>query len=197
MQGVLFFTMVVQTPKIEDEVPRGNAPAKAPAEEEVASLFDQLRDRLLRYIVAVGLPIPEGEEVIQDAFLSLFRHLQADKSRQNLHGWLFRVVHNLALKRLRRSRRRSELLANAAVLDRNTVDSSPSPEDQLVDAETQRRLLAVVDALSEQDRRCLFLRAEGLRYREIAGVLDISLAAVSLSLSRSLARLGRANRLQG
>ncbi len=54
------------------------------------------------------------------------------------------------------------------------------------------RLLAVVDALPQQDRRCLYLRAEGLPYREIAGILDISLGAVSLSLARSLARIGRA-----
>ncbi len=53
------------------------------------------------------------------------------------------------------------------------------------------RLLAVVAALPEQDRRCLFLRAEGLRYREIAEILDMSLGGVSLSLARSLARLAR------
>jgi len=46
--------------------------------------------------------------------------------------------------------------------------------------------------LPEQSRRCLFLRAEGLRYREIAQVLDMSLGAVSLSLARSLARIARA-----
>jgi RNA polymerase sigma-70 factor (ECF subfamily) len=50
----------------------------------------------------------------------------------------------------------------------------------------------VVQALPEQDRRCLFLRAEGLRYREIAAILDMSLGAVSLSLGRSLARIARA-----
>jgi RNA polymerase sigma-70 factor (ECF subfamily) len=36
------------------------------------------------------------------------------------------------------------------------------------------------------------LRAEGLRYREIAGALAMSLGAVSMSLARSLARIARA-----
>jgi RNA polymerase sigma-70 factor (ECF subfamily) len=49
-----------------------------------------------------------------------------------------------------------------------------------------------VGALEERDRQWLFLRAEGLRYREIAKVLDISLGAVALYLERSLARLTRA-----
>lgn len=181
-------------PKVELLIAQGAARSTAPAalEAEVVLWFDQLRDRLLRYIIAIGLTIPEGEEVIQETFLSLFRHLQADKSRRNLHGWLFRVAHNLALKQLQRSRRGPELRANDAAIGHDAVDPSPSPEDQVVSAQAQQRLLSVIDALPEQDRRCLFLRAEGLRYREIAGVLDISLGAVSLSLSRSLARLGRA-----
>jgi len=48
-------------------------------------------------------------------------------------------------------------------------------------------------ALQEQDRCCLHLRAEGLRYREIGRVLGMSVGAVSLSLQRSLARLSRAD----
>jgi RNA polymerase sigma-70 factor (ECF subfamily) len=57
----------------------------------------------------------------------------------------------------------------------------------------RERLLAVVEALPEVDRRCIYLRAEGLRYREIVEVLGISLGAVALSLERSLARLRRAD----
>ena len=72
------------------------------------------------------------------------------------------------------------------------LDTNPSPEDQAASSQRRQRVLAVVRALPEQDRRCLILRAEGLRYREIAEVLDISLGAVSLSLERSLTRLTRA-----
>jgi RNA polymerase sigma-70 factor (ECF subfamily) len=46
-----------------------------------------------------------------------------------------------------------------------------------------------VESFPEIDRCCLYLRAEGLRYREIAEVLNISLGGVSLALGRSLARL--------
>ena len=57
----------------------------------------------------------------------------------------------------------------------------------------QHRLLAVVKALPELDQCCLSLRAEGLRYREIAEVLGISLGAVANSLEKSLSRLNRAD----
>jgi RNA polymerase sigma-70 factor (ECF subfamily) len=52
--------------------------------------------------------------------------------------------------------------------------------------------MSVVRAMPEQSRWCLYLRAEGLRYREIAEVLDISVGSVSLYLERSLAHIARA-----
>jgi RNA polymerase sigma-70 factor (ECF subfamily) len=163
---------------------------RARREETVVALFDELRDPLLRYLSTFDLAIPDGEEVLQEAFLALFQHLQKGKSRENLRGWLFRVVHNLALKRRYRTRRDFVVQAQASTEDL-AIDPDPNPEVQLVKTQTQQRLLAVVRALPEQDRKCLSLRAEGLRYREIAATLDMSLGAVSLSLARSLARIAR------
>lgn len=158
-------------------------------EHEVIALFDQFRKPLLRYLSSFGLPVQDGEEIVQEVFLSLFRHLRDGKSGTNLRGWLFRVTHNLALKRRARVRRDSNALGDAA--QDLVIDPAPNPEDLATSGQTRRRLLKVVEALPEQDRRCLALRAEGLRYREIAGILNMSLGAVSLSLTRSLARIAR------
>jgi RNA polymerase sigma-70 factor, ECF subfamily len=169
------------------------SPASSPLAEEVASLFDGLRDRLLRYVLSLGLPVQDGEEIIQEVFLSLFRHLQRGKSRSNLRGWVFRVAYNLALKRLNRARSGLQSLVDEALTpERFLTDPNPNPEVQMASNQKRQRLLAIIGALPEQDRRCLVLRAEGLRYREISEVLDISLGAVSLSLERSLTRLARA-----
>jgi RNA polymerase sigma-70 factor, ECF subfamily len=155
-------------------------------EEEVVALFDEFRVPLLRYLSSFGLAAADGEEVIQEVFLALFQHLREGKSRENLRGWLFRVAHNLALKRRYRTARTVDAPAGDSA-----IDPGLNPEDQVIDRQTQQRMQAVVRALPELDRRCLVLRAEGLRYREIAGILEMSLGAVSLSLSRSLGRIAR------
>jgi RNA polymerase sigma-70 factor (ECF subfamily) len=161
--------------------------------EEVVSLFDQLRDRLLRYTISFGLPVQDGEDIVQEVFLALFQHLQRGRSRRNLRAWTFRVAHNLALKRRSQVRIAVQRVADEEVPLADLVqDANPSPLDQVVNGQKRQRVLAALGALPEQDRRCLVLRAEGLRYREIAEVLDISLGAVSLSLGRSLTRLARA-----
>jgi RNA polymerase sigma-70 factor, ECF subfamily len=162
-------------------------------EESVLRLFDQFRNRLLRYLLALGLPIEEGEEVVQEVFLSLFRHLQQERPSHNLAAWLFRVAHNLGLKRRAASQKLRAVMAPddfAAALQR---DSGLDPEEGIIQRQRHERLLAVVRALPEQDQLCLRLRAEGLRYREIAQTLGISLGSVSNSLTRSLARLARAD----
>src|ERR1700730_11366175 len=81
------------------------AKSPSPLEQEVVDLFDQLRTRLLRYLFSFGLPAPDCEEILQETFLALFQHLRRGKSRESLRAWLFRVAHNLALKKRLRSRR--------------------------------------------------------------------------------------------
>ena len=77
----------------------GQNTRKRGLEEDVTELFEQWRGALLRYLSAVGLSQHDSEEIVQEVFLSLFCHLRKEKARTNLRGWLFRVAHNLALKR--------------------------------------------------------------------------------------------------
>jgi RNA polymerase sigma-70 factor, ECF subfamily len=151
-------------------------------EDEVVALFDELRNPLLRYLLTFRMSVPDAEEIVQETFLQLFRHLRKNKSRANLHGWLFKVAHNLALKNRIRAQRPAPHVQ---------IDLPPGPEEQASDLQIQQRLLAVVQALPERDRSCLALRAEGLPYREIAEVLGISLGAVANSLAKSLSRLNQ------
>jgi len=160
---------------------------------EVVNFFEQFRNPLLRYLLSFGIPAHDAEEITQEVFLALFRHLQLGKSRQNLRGWIFRVAHNLALKQRYANQKSHDTKASDWTTAEKQFDPSPNPEEQLSFSQRQRRLLGVLQALPEEDQCCLRLRAEGLRYREISALLGISLGAVSMSLTRSLARLMRAD----
>ncbi|MBV6430143.1 MAG: ECF RNA polymerase sigma factor SigH [Bryobacteraceae bacterium] len=173
-------------PARERESGRGPSAAEA----EVSRLFDELRAPLLRYLISLGLPVPDGEDIVQEVFLALFRHLRQEKPRDNLRAWIFRVGHNLALKRRKQNGRPMEALDGFPV-EALCADPMPNPEESTERNHRQARLQAVVRALPDRDRCCLYLRAEGLRYREIAEALEMSLGAVSMSLTRSLARLSR------
>jgi len=163
-------------------------------EIEVTDLFDDLRAPLFRYLSSFGLATHDAEEVIQEVFLSLFLHLRDGKPRSNIRGWIFRVAHNLGLKRRESNHRFLRLVVPDG--DRSIdahLDASPDPEEHVSSCQRSERLLAAVKNLPDQDRQCLYLRAEGFRYRAIAQVMGISVGGVALSLARTVARLSRAD----
>lgn len=162
-------------------------------EQEVVELFDKLRDPLLRYLLGLSVAITDSEDIVQEAFLALFEHLRNGKSRHHLRGWLFRVVHNLARKDQQRIQLHSRKVRESmSAAENSVICPAPNPEDQLVASQAREHIRAVLQALPEQNRWCLYLRAEGFRYREIAEILDISLGSVSAYLERSLAHIARA-----
>lgn len=160
-------------------------------ENEVTSLFEQFRVPVLRYLFSRRIPVADAEEIAQEVFLALFQHLRKGKRRTNLPGWIFRVAHNLAVNGRLQAKRHAERFSDGPV-EVVAAESGPGPEESLMAKQRQTRLLAVTRALPERDQCCLSLRAEGLRYREIAEVLGISLGAVAASLETSLSRLSRA-----
>jgi RNA polymerase sigma-70 factor (ECF subfamily) len=160
-------------------------------EEQVISLFDQFRSPLLRYLRGFQIPLDDAEEILQEVFLALFQHLRHKRSEANLQGWIFRVAHNLALRSRLRGKRHADRFSGAPAAAAVAADQSPGPEEAAAARQRQERLLAVVHALPEQDQFCLSLRAEGLRYREIAEVLGMSLGAVANSIEKSMVRLMR------
>ena len=155
----------------------------------VLALFDEHRPGALRYARSFGVADGTAEDVVQEVFLALFLHVLRGGARTNLTGWIFRVTHRMALRQragdVRLTRLASSVRADVA------REGNPDPEEQLVAGRRRARLAAAVGALPERDRRCLILRAEGVRYRDIAHQLGISLGSVANAVARSLARLRR------
>lgn len=158
-------------------------------EQQLLLLFDRFGSQLLRYVASFGLSAVDAEDIVQDVFLALFRHLRLGRAQTNLRGWLFQVAHNLALKRRRKLRRLQHHVCRDDAALALSVDPDLSPEARLAQSQRQRRLASVVRALPDRERQCLFLRAEGLRYREIAKALGISLGAVAKSMARAVTRI--------
>jgi RNA polymerase sigma-70 factor (ECF subfamily) len=99
---------------------------------------------------------------------------------------MFRVAHNLGLKIRARQNSQAPFDAN---LESQLAEPSMNPEQSMLERERTFRFHNAIQQLSEQQRRCLFLRLEGLRYPEIGSVLGISASAVGEFLRRAIVRL--------
>jgi RNA polymerase sigma-70 factor, ECF subfamily len=164
-----------------------DSPEQSP-EGRILDLYDQLRPSLLTYLAGLGLAFHEAEDVIHDCFVRLFDHLAQKDNDRNLRGWIFRVAHNRAMDLFREGRKIQYPDDETVNLIEIAVDFS-NPEEHAIQNEEIRRVRFALGRLTQQQRAAVLLRAEDLRYREIASVLGISTKRVSELIQRALVRL--------
>src|SRR5262245_18867718 len=155
-------------------------------QDRVGRLFEEARDDVYRYLLTLGLHPPRAQEAVQEVFLRLYAALKKGEDIQSPRGWIFRVAHNYGLKV--RERQILEERFDPA-LESRLGAAGENAEHQLIERERMVRFHHAVEALSEQQKRCLFLRMEGLRYPQIGSTLGISPSAVGEFLRRAMARL--------
>ena len=157
--------------------------------EDIVALYDDLRPSLFGYLICLGLMPQEADDIIQDTFVQLFRFLRGGGRVNNARSWLFHVARNLSVNLQKRERRLISVSEEEPLPSVAGTQTVLGPEEVYVRNERLRLLAAAISQLPERQRECLHLRAEGLRYREIAEVIGTTASAVSESLRRAIVRL--------
>jgi len=151
--------------------------------------YDQEHVAIRRYLSFLGVDTETGQEIVQESFLKLHEHLLAGGDRSNLRAWLYRVAHNLARNAQVAFRtRKTDPLPDASVAGELPAQAA-SVEQELLEAERARRVRDAMDQLSTAQKECLVLRAQGLKYREIAEILNTSVSTVAENIQRGLKKL--------
>ncbi len=153
------------------------------AEDVVGEIYSHLRTPIHSFLrTSLGCS-HLAEDITQEVFVRLHEELQRGATIQNLRSWSFTVAHNLAVDSHRKEGRDrvSEGMREAGEAD--------NPEELLLAEERHRKMGIALRRLSVRERQCLELRAEGLRYREIAEVLQVTIPAVQSFLARAIAKL--------
>jgi RNA polymerase sigma-70 factor (ECF subfamily) len=151
---------------------------------------------LLRYVGhLLGQSRHESvEDIVQDTFIRLHRQVQkrgAD-SIANLSTWLYRVAHNRTLDILRsNARRKPRHQAPVEEVARSATDEFDALGEVLRE-EARQVALEALARLDEDQRQVILLKViQGLTFRQIAEILDVSLSAVNYRLQQGLTQLAR------
>jgi RNA polymerase sigma-70 factor (ECF subfamily) len=152
----------------------------------VVEYYDREHVPLVRYLCFLNVNPETAREIVQDCFIKLHEHLQAGGDAGNLRAWLYRVAHNLARNsQLSARARRTESLTGVTP-HKELPAADQSPEDRLLEAERMRRLRAGMTQLPDAQRQALVLRSQGLKYREIAQALGLSISTVAENVQRGM-----------
>jgi RNA polymerase sigma-70 factor, ECF subfamily len=139
----------------------------------------------------------DAEDVVQDALLAAYTHLDQFRGQAKISTWLTTILLNCARLQLRRRPRHihvsidesSEDLQPSSVSER-LADNRPNPEDQCRESELRERLTHFHRQLSPTLRRTFRLRdVEGLSIRETAQILGVPRGTVKAQSARARKRL--------
>jgi RNA polymerase sigma-70 factor (ECF subfamily) len=166
------------------------AALRAGDREALATVFADNADRLYRLALGVLRRPDAAEDVVQTAFLRLLNKPDSFDGRSKLSTWLYRVVYNASIDRLRAEK------PTVPIEDENDEGAIPYPQDwtpwghapdeRVERAEVRALLDAAIDALPPSQRAVVTLRdVDGLSTEEAATALGVTEGAVKLRLHRA------------
>jgi RNA polymerase sigma-70 factor, ECF subfamily len=165
--------------------------------EAFGVLVQRYQDRLYPTLLRLTGSAEDALDLLQDAFLRAFEKLDKFQGESSFYTWVYRIAVNLALS----GRRRRKVTLRLTRPDHDAID--PQDESSLSDptlplelAERDELIQAALNALADDHRAVVVMKEfDGLRYEEIALILEVPVGTVRSRLHR--ARLELRERLKG
>ncbi len=159
-------------------------------------IYDRHKDDIFRFVCHLAGDRAEAEDLFQEVWLRVARHLPEGADPDALKPWLLRIAVNLHRDALRKKRvRRLFFLSKArgdvrqGQLNEEFVEGD-DPELRTEQAALQRRIDLAVAELPDRQRQVFVLQEiEGLKQAEVAGLLGIPVGTVKSLMYRAVRRL--------
>ncbi|HEX3529240.1 MAG TPA: sigma-70 family RNA polymerase sigma factor [Thermoanaerobaculia bacterium] len=158
-------------------------------------LMEHHQDRLLRLCERMLGDVEEARDATQEVFLKVYQKAGAARPQGQVYTWLYRIAVNHCLNKLRRRKlvrflRWESPAEDAGAAPFDPPDAAPDPAAALESRLRWQSTRRAIAALPDNQRAVLVLaRFEGLSYKQIAEVLEISEGAVESRLFRAMRRI--------
>jgi len=165
-------------------------------QSEFREIYQEFQPKIRQYLSRM-LGDQTAEDIAQEVFAKVSRSLDSFRGRSSFSTWIYRIATNAALDKLRspsfkRSSEHTPLEDSAGIVDRNvwTGQAGSTVDQEVIRKEMSECVREFVDRLPPDYGTVLILsELEGLKNREIADILEISLDNVKVRLHRARARL--------
>lgn len=159
------------------------------------TLVNRYENKIFRLALNITQNREDAEDVMQEAFLKSFEHLDEFQGNSRFYTWLVRIAVNQALMKLRK-RKPNQISLDEPVesdddlMPREVEDWGPSPEERFAQTELNGILSSVIAELDPSFRIVFQLRdIEDLSTEETAEILGLSAPAVKSRLLRARLKL--------
>ena len=146
---------------------------------------------LLQFARTYVWSLPEAEEIISDIFLHVWEIRHRLNTIRHLTVYLYTAVRNASLNHLNKQRKNSTIFLDEDTL--NLPGSLTDPEQYCINSQLVK---GIEQAVRQLPPRCQtifrLVREEGLRYKEVAAILDISTKTVEAQMGIAMKKLSEA-----
>ena len=168
--------------------------ARGGDEAALQELLIMVQPQLYRFSMKMCRHTQDAEDVLQDSMLSLARSFRDFRGSSTLSTWLFTIARNFCIKKRRKSKfapKGEESLEQLPTAEQHQIRATtPDPHQQAESAEIWQQVQAGIKRIEPAYREILVLRdIEGLRAKEVAEVVGISVSAVKSRLHRARSQL--------
>ena len=149
-------------------------------------LYQRYGPRLLQYIRRISsYSEEEAEDLLQDAFIKIWKNLNAYQPSLKLSSWLYRIVHNQVISSWRKQHGQQ---TSFALNDRDQFPDTLTEDLQYDDSgeEQMERLQQAIGDLPDKYKEVVLLKYfEDMNYEEISDILKIPEGTVATRLNRA------------
>ncbi|MDX1578314.1 MAG: sigma-70 family RNA polymerase sigma factor [Gemmatimonadota bacterium] len=162
-------------------------------------LVERYQDRLLNFIYRTIGDRDRSEDLVQETFVRVYRHLHRFDPTKKFSTWIYTIASNLAKNELR-NRSRNPLVLFQTIKKNWEADHRPlewedttySPDDLFRKRHLREKVEAAVEELPEHHRVVFVLREmEGKTYEEISEITGVTLGTVKSRLNRARNRFAQ------
>lgn len=132
----------------------------------------------------------DAEDVVQEVCVRAYAHLSTLRALDQPKSWLLKIAYRVFVDGARR-RARSPVRATAEDFDTTRMSEAPSPDDAVEGELAERRVLAALAKLDDEQRALLALQVEGYSLGELQAMTDLSTDVLKARLYRARVRLGK------
>ncbi len=149
--------------------------------EALEELFLLYKDKVFRMALAVSGDRFLSEDVVQETFLRVQQNAKSYQFRNSEREWIMTIAHNIAIDILRKRKKE--------IVQEEIISHSEVP-DVVTDCDNDAGFLQLIEPLNELDRQIVSLHLiSGLKHRETAHILNMSVSAVKKRYERAIKRI--------
>lgn len=152
------------------------------SKEALELLYNKTKSYVYGYAFSMLNNVTDAEDVMQDTYVNIYKYASMYNPRNKPLAWILTITKNLCLNKLKQKKRRKE--TDISDIEHIITKDKKHMHHDYTFART------ILEELTEEEKKIIILSSvEGLKYREIAHLLDLNLSTVLSKYHRAMKKL--------